>query len=149
MRWMMYIWWCEGLGDRAWLAIESLFLRSPDKGFWACPGDLPPDLPRRPETWVLLCNLMLKLRGILHSTLSSGVVVPRVTIGRVTPFIPCEKPNVKHSIAGYLGLPRPTSAPALMQVLHWFCYWVEESGYATGYGQIREGCSYPWMIAVD
>ena len=37
----------------------------------------------------------------------------------VTPFIPCEGPNVKHAIAGYLRLPRPTSAPALMRVLHW------------------------------
>ena len=37
----------------------------------------------------------------------------------VTPFIPRERPNVKHAIAGYLRLPRPTSAPALMRVLHW------------------------------
>ena len=39
----------------------------------------------------------------------------------VTPFIPRERPNVKHAIAGYLRLPQPTSAPALMQVLHWLC----------------------------
>ena len=37
----------------------------------------------------------------------------------VAPFIPRERPNVKHAIAGYLRLPRPTSAPALMRVLHW------------------------------
>ena len=37
----------------------------------------------------------------------------------VTPFIPRERPNVKHAIAGYLRLPQPTSAPALMRVLHW------------------------------
>ena len=37
----------------------------------------------------------------------------------VTPFIPRERPNVKHAIAGYLRLPRPTSAPTLMRVLHW------------------------------
>ena len=37
----------------------------------------------------------------------------------VTPFIPRERHNVKHAIAGYLRLPRPTSAPALMRVLHW------------------------------
>ena len=37
----------------------------------------------------------------------------------VTPFIPRERPNVKHAIAGYLRLQRPTSAPALMRVLHW------------------------------
>ena len=38
---------------------------------------------------------------------------------RVTPFIPRERPNVKHAIAGYLRLPLPTSAPTLMRVLHW------------------------------
>ena len=32
-----------------------------DNGFWACLGDLPPDMPRRPGTWVALCNLTLKL----------------------------------------------------------------------------------------
>ena len=46
---------------------------------------------------------------------SSGRIVPRVTIGRVTPFIPRERPNVKHAIASYLRLPRPTPAPALMR----------------------------------
>ena len=29
MKWMMYRWWCEGGGDRAWRVIESVFLRSP------------------------------------------------------------------------------------------------------------------------
>ena len=67
MRWMMNRWWCEGGGDRVWWVIESDFLRSPDKGFWACLGDLPPDMPRRLETWVSLCNLMLKLSEISHS----------------------------------------------------------------------------------
>ena len=57
MRWMMYRWWCEGGGDRAWWVIESVSLRSPNKWFWACLGDLPPDMPRWPETWVSLCNL--------------------------------------------------------------------------------------------
>ena len=33
--------------------------------------------------------------------------------------LPRERPNVKHAIAGYLRLPQPTSAPALMRVLHW------------------------------
>ena len=47
-------------------------------------------------------------------------IVPIVTIGRVTLFIPCERPNVKHSIAGHLRLPRPTPAPALMRELHWY-----------------------------
>ena len=86
--------------------------------------------------------------------LSSSWIVPRVTIGRVTPFIPREGPNVKHSIPGYSRLPLPTPAPALMRVLHWLRCWAEEPGYATAippkdYGQIRGGCSFPWMIAVD
>ena len=86
--------------------------------------------------------------------LSSGRIDPRVTIGRVTPFIPRERPDVKHSIAGDLRLPRPTPAPALMRELHWHRSSAEEPGYATGnpakdYGQIQGGCSFPWMIAVD
>ena len=47
-----------------WWVIESVFLHLPNKGFWACLGDLPPDMPRRP---VSLCNLMLKLLGISRS----------------------------------------------------------------------------------
>ena len=50
----------------------KVFLHSPDKGFWACLGDLPPDMPRRPETWVSLCILMLKLRGISRSSAILG-----------------------------------------------------------------------------
>ena len=137
MRWMMYRWWCEGGGDRAYWVIESVFLRSPDKGFWACLGDIPPDMLRRPETWVSLCNLMLKLCGILRSSAILGSDSPQSNNRKdhflwVTPFIPREKPNVKHAIAGYLRLPRPTSAPALMRVLHWLRCWAEEPGYATG-----------------
>ena len=33
MRWVMYILWCEGGGEKAWWVIESVLLRSPDKGF--------------------------------------------------------------------------------------------------------------------
>ena len=47
----------------------------------------------------------------------------------VTPFIPRERPNVKHAIAGYLRQPRPTSAPALIRVLHWLRW----SGFNTKY----------------
>ena len=36
----------------------------------------------------------------------------------VTPFIPRERPNVKHAIAGYLRLPQLAPAPALMGELH-------------------------------
>ena len=40
-----------------------------------------------------------------------------------------------------------------MWELHWYRSWAEEPGYTTGnppedYGQIRGGCSFPWMIAV-
>ena len=133
MRWMMYRWWCEGGGDRAWWVIESVFLRSPDKGFWACLGDIPPDMPRRPETWVSLYNLMMKLCGISRSSAILGSDSPKCNNRKdhslwVTPFISRERPNVKHAIAGYLRLPRPTSAPALMRVLHWLCSCVEEPG---------------------
>ena len=155
---MMYRWWCESGGDRTWWVIESVFLRSPDKGFWACLGDLPPDMPIRPETWVSLYNLMMKHRGMSRSSAILGSDSPQSNNRKdnslwVTPFIPSERPNVKHAIGGYLRLPRPTSAPALMRVLHWLRCWEEEPGYSTGnppedYDQIRGGCSCPWMITV-
>ena len=112
------------MGDRAWWVIESVFLRSPDKGFWACLANLTPDMPRRLETWVLLCNLMLKHRGISRSSAILRSDSPQSNNRKdnsfwVTPFIPCERPIVKHAIAGYLRLPWPTSAPALMLVLYW------------------------------
>ena len=66
-----------GWGERAWWVIESVFLRSPDKGFWACLGDIPPDMPRRPETWVSLYNLMMKLFGILSSSAILGSDSPQ------------------------------------------------------------------------
>ena len=60
-----------------WWVIESVFLHSPNKGFWACLGYLPPDMPRRPETWVSLCNLMLRLRGISRSSAIFGLDSPQ------------------------------------------------------------------------
>ena len=62
MRWMMYRWWCEGGGDRAWRVIESVFLRSPDKGFWACLGDIPPDMPMGGPRIFVACKLFFYLR---------------------------------------------------------------------------------------
>ena len=72
---------------------------------------------RWPETWVSLCNLMLKLRGVSRSFAILGLDSPQSNNRKdhslwVTPFIPRERPNVKHAIAGYLRLPQPTSAPA-------------------------------------
>ena len=58
---------------------------------------------------------------------SSGRIVPRVTIERVTPLIPRVRPNVKHAITAYLRLPRPTPAHAV-RVLHWLRCWAEEPG---------------------
>ena len=63
-------------------------------------------MPRRPETWVSLCNLMLKLRDISRS---SAFIVShsyqsnnrKDNCIRVTPFIPLERPNVKHAIDDY------------------------------------------------
>ena len=82
----------------------------------------PPDMTRRRETWVSLCNLMLKLRGISRSSAIFGSDSPQSNNRKdnslwVTPFIPRERPNVKHDIAGYLRLPQPTAVPALMQEL--------------------------------
>ena len=57
--------------------LRAFFLRLPDKGFWACLGDLPPDMSRRPRTWVSLCNLMLKLRGISHISAILGSDSPQ------------------------------------------------------------------------
>ena len=135
MRWMMYRWWCEGGGDRAWLVIESVLFRSSDT-------------PRHAQTgFAVQFNAETQLS---YHQLSSGRIVPRVTIGRVTPFIPCERPYVnKHAIARYIRLPRPTPVPALMRELHWHRSWAEDPGYATGnppedYGQIRGRCSFPW-----
>ena len=123
MRWndVQMMW---GWGDRAWWVIESVFLRSLDKVFWACLGDPPSDMPRRPENWISLCNLMLKLRGISRNPAILGSNSPQSNNRKdnslwVTPFIQRERPNVKHAIASYLRLPRPTSVPALMRELHW------------------------------
>ena len=79
-------------------------------------------MPRWPETWVSLCNLMLKLRGISRSSAILGLDSPQSNNRKdnsiwVTPFIPRERPNVKHAIAGYLRLPQPTPALALMREL--------------------------------
>ena len=70
------------------------------KGFWACLGDLTPDMPRQPETWVSLCNLLLKLCGISGSFAILGSDSPQSYNRKdnslwVTPVIPREKPNVK------------------------------------------------------
>ena len=107
----------------AWWVIESVFVRLFDKGFLACLGDLPPDMPRRPETCILLCNLILKHCGVLRSSAILGSDSPQSNYTKdnslwVTPFIPLKRPNVKHAIAGYLRPPQPTPAPALMQELH-------------------------------
>ena len=73
---------------------------------------------RRPETWVSLCNLMLKHRGISRSSAILRSDSPQSNnLGRITPsgeLIPRERPNVKHAIAGYLRPPQSTPAPPLI-----------------------------------
>ena len=93
MRWMMYRWWCEGGSDRAWWVIESVFLRLPDKGFWACLGDPPPDMPRWPDTWASLCNLMLKLCGISLSSAILGSDSPQSKSRKGNSIHSRERPN--------------------------------------------------------
>ena len=138
--------------DRAWWVIESVFLRLPDKRFWACLGDLQPDIPSWPETWVLLCNLMLKLRGISRNSAILGSDSPQSNNRRDNslwrkPFIPCKRPDVKHAITRYCRLFKATTACTSAST-------DARATLATGnppedYGQIRGGCSFPWMIAID
>ena len=66
-------------------------------------------MSRRPETWVSLYNLMMKHRGISRSSAILGWDSPQSNNRKdnslwVTPFIPRERPNVQHAIAGYLRL---------------------------------------------
>ena len=58
---------------------------SPDKGFWACLGDLPPDGLRLGFRCAIYCCNSVAFRA---HPLSSGRIVCRATMGRVTPFIP-------------------------------------------------------------
>ena len=152
---MMYRWWC----DTVWWVIESVFLRSPDKGFWACPGDLPPDMLRRSETWISLCNLMVKLCGISRSSAILGSDSPKSNNGKdnslwVALFIPLERPSVKPAIAGYLRLPQPTPPPSLMRELHYHRIWAD--GNRVRHWQSAgivwpdtRKLQLPFMIAVD
>ena len=64
---MMYRWWCEDGGDRAWWVIESVFLWSPDKGIWAWLGDLPPDCPHeRPNVKHAIAGYFTSLHQRQH-----------------------------------------------------------------------------------
>ena len=92
--------------------------------------------------------------AIRSALLPLGQIIPRVTIGRVTPCIPRERPDANTC---YCRLFKATTAytsactdagAALAPLL------IGEPGYATGnppkdYGQIRGDSSFPWMIAVD
>ena len=62
----------------------SVFLRSPEKGLWACLGDLPPDMPRGCRLG-FRCAIYAEIRAFCAAPLSSGRMVPRVTMGRKTP----------------------------------------------------------------
>ena len=72
--------------------------------------------------------------------ISSGRIVPRVTIGRLTPFIPRGRLN---TIAGYLRLPQPIQAPALMRLLQGTTLAIRPKIMA----RYEEAAA--WMIAVD
>ena len=63
------------------MGFESVFFHSPNKGFWACLGDSPPGMPRRPETLFFTKAVPL----------SSGRIVHRVTIAKGNSINPaCE-----------------------------------------------------------
>ena len=75
--------------------------------------------PRHAQTAGNLGLAMQFIAETRTAPLSSGRIVPGVTIGRVTIFIQRERSNVKHSITGYLSLPQPTPVRVLMRELHW------------------------------
>ena len=52
----------EGGGWALWV-VASIFLHLPSKGVWASLGDLPPGMPRRPETQVFRQNKALLSSG--------------------------------------------------------------------------------------
>ena len=72
----------------------------------------------------------VQFNGISRSSAILGSDNPQRNNGKGNSIhSPCERPNViKHVIAGYFRLPRPTPAPALMRVLHWLRCLVEEPG---------------------
>ena len=55
----------RGWGDKAWWVVESVFFHSPNKGFWACLGDLPPGMPRRPGAQVFSFETRLRYPWVL------------------------------------------------------------------------------------
>ena len=74
-------------------------------------------MPRQPETWVSLCHLLLKLRGISHSFAILESDSPQSNNSKGNSTILLDRPHVNYT--GYLSLPQPTQVPALMRVLHW------------------------------
>ena len=76
---------------------------------WGVLGMSRGSIPRHAQAAGDLCFAMqFNAETFRTAPLSSDRIVPRVTIGRVTLFIPHEKLYVKHTIAGFLRLPRPT-----------------------------------------
>ena len=66
---------------------------------------------------------MLKLCGTSHSSAILGSNSPQSKNGKdislwITPFIPRERPNVKHAIASYLRLPQPAPGCRLVLLYH-------------------------------
>ena len=111
--------WCTDDNVRVGVIGHGGLLRAfsfarPYKGIWACLGHLPPDMPRRPEIWVSLCNLMLKLRGISRSSAILGSDSPQSNNRKdnslwVTPFI---STAVKRRSQGIpLAIRRPLAPP--------------------------------------
>ena len=64
---------------------------------------------------------MLKHRGILQSYAILVSDSPQSNNRKGNSIHARERSNVKHSIADYLRLPRPTPGPAFMHMLHWLC----------------------------
>ena len=108
------------------VGFESVFLHSPNKGFWVCLGDSPPGMPRRSKV----------------APLSSGQIVPRVTTDqqlRVTPIIPRVRHNVKHSIAGCFKATTANISAYTVVTLHWQCLHWYESCIGTAVERMSQG----------
>ena len=65
--------------------LRAFSFARPIRGSGHVSGKYPQIWPDDRRLEFSLCNLMLKLCGICAAPLSSGRIVPRVTIGKITP----------------------------------------------------------------
>ena len=78
------------------------------KGFLPCLENLNPHIPRRPETWFLICNLMLKRRDILLAERGAAGVCRQIIFVNLGDFLTY--------LAKDRGLPLPLPAESTIAV---------------------------------